>query len=102
MFSDDWRYNSLNSDGIQYIPRVAGKRLNPKYTLPTVKHRDLWWYGYFSAYEMGALHLIEGTMDRYMHKNIMELYADKYAALEMVLIIFLAFYKFKYFLSTKT
>ena len=84
IFSDESKFILFNSYGIQHVRRPAGKRLDPKYTVPTVKHggESVMVWGCFSAYGMGPLHRIEGIMDKYMYKdilkNIMEPYAYEY------------------------
>lgn len=90
VFSDESKFNLFNSDGIQHVRRPAGKRLDPKYTVPTVKHGggSVMVWGCFSAYGMGPLHRIEGIMDKYIYKdilkNIMEPYADEYLPIKYI------------------
>jgi transposase len=83
IFSDESKFNLFNSDGMKYVRRPIGKRLNPKYTKPTVKHGggSVMVWGCFSGFGMGPLHRIEGKMDRFMYRdimsNIMVPYADE-------------------------
>ena len=74
LFSDESKFNIFGSDGISWIHRSEGKRFDPKYTKATVKHGGgscmVW--GCFSGYGMGTLHVIEGTMDRFMYLDILK------------------------------
>lgn len=73
-WSDESKFNLLNSDGIQFVRRPVGHRLDPKYTKPTVKHGGgsviVW--GCFSGFGMGPLHNIIGIMDRFMYRDILQ------------------------------
>lgn len=73
-WSDESKFNIFNSDGIQYVRRPAGKRLDPKYTKPTVKHGggSVMVWGCFSGFGIGPLHNIIGTMDRFMYRDILK------------------------------
>lgn len=74
-FSDESKYNLFNSDGIRYVRRPPGHRMDPKFTKPTVKHGGgsviVW--GCFSGFGgMGPLHRIHGIMDRLVYKDIIQ------------------------------
>lgn len=90
IFSDETKFNLVSSDGVQHVRGPVGKRLDPKYTVPTVKHGggSVMVWGCFSSYGMGPLHRIEGIMDKYMYKdilkNVMEQYADEYLPLKHI------------------
>lgn len=73
-WSDESKFNMFNSDGIQYVRRPKGKRLDPKYTKPTVKHGggSVMVWGCFSGYGMGPLHRIDGIMDRFVYRDILK------------------------------
>lgn len=64
----------FDTDDITWICRPEGKRFDPKYQLPTVKHGagSVMVWGTFSAKEMGPLHRIEGIMDQKVYLNILE------------------------------
>lgn len=74
IWSDESKYLLFGTDGIKWIRRPQGKRFDPKYQLPTIKHGGgscLVW-GCFSARGMGPLHHINGIMDRHVYINILE------------------------------
>jgi len=74
IWSDESKFSLFKSDGIVYVRRPANQRLNPKYTCPTVKHGggSVMVWGCFSGYGMGPLYKIEGIMDRFKYKDILE------------------------------
>lgn len=74
IFSDESKFNLMNSDGMNYVRRPRGERLNPKYTVPTVKHGggSVMVWGCFSGLGMGPLFRIQGNMDRFMYKDILQ------------------------------
>ena len=73
-FSDESKFNLVSSDGIQHVRRPPNTRLLPKYTRPTVKHGggSIMVWGCFSGYGMGPLHKIEGIMDRFGYRDILQ------------------------------
>ena len=81
IFSDESKFNIINSDGKKFVRRPVGKRFDPKYTISTVKHGggSVMVWGCFSGRGMGPLHQIEGTMDRFMYKDILENLMTPYA-----------------------
>lgn len=74
VWSDESKFMLFGTDGITWIRRPEGKRFDPKYQLPTVKHGggSVMVWGAFSAKGMGPLHRIEGIMDRKVYLNILE------------------------------
>lgn len=74
LFSDESKYNLKNSDGIKRIRRPNGERLNPKYCIGTVKHGggNIMVWGCFSGHGMGPIYKINGIMDRFHYKKILE------------------------------
>ncbi len=72
LWSDESKFMLFGSDGIKYVRRPAGERFNPKYQLPTVKHGggNIMVWGCFSRDGIGPIHRVEGIMDQYMYKDI--------------------------------
>lgn len=74
LWSDESKFMMFGTDGIKWIRRPIGTRYDPKYQLPTVKHGGgscmVW--GCFSGRGMGPLYHIEGIMDRFKYKDILE------------------------------
>ena len=73
VFSDESKFNLFKSDGPSYVRRPVGSRLDKKFILPTVKHGggSVMVWGCFSGFAMGPLHRIEGHMDRFMYRDIL-------------------------------
>lgn len=73
VWSDESKFNLFRSDGMSYVRRPVGKRLNKKYIAPTVKHGggSVMVWGCFSGYGMGPLHRITGIMDKFMYRDIL-------------------------------
>lgn len=72
LWSDESKFMLFGSDGIKFVRRPVGQRFNPKYQLPTVKHGggNVMVWGCFSRDMIGPLHRIEGIMDQFMYKDI--------------------------------
>lgn len=72
LWSDESKFMMFGSDGIKYIRRPVGQRINPKYQLPTVKHGggNIMVWGCFSRDIIGPLYRIDGVMDQTLYKNI--------------------------------
>lgn len=60
MFTDESTFQQLRSSGYNYVRRPAGERLNPKYTIKTVKHPPsiMVWGGITAAGRCG-LHIFD-------------------------------------------
>ena len=73
IFSDECKFNLFTSDGISYVWREPGQRLNPRYVSPTVKHGggSVMVWGCFSKNGMGKLTIIEGNMNSQMYTTIL-------------------------------
>lgn len=87
LFSDESKYDIYGNDDIQYVHWPQGKRLDPKYVVPTVKHGggNIMVWGCFSYYGMGPIHKISGTMDRFKYLDILKNVMMPYAEWEMPL-----------------
>lgn len=74
LFSDETKINLINSDGKRYVRRPINEALNNKYTKKTVKHGggNVMVWGCFSGYGIGPVRKIEGQMDQYQYKKILE------------------------------
>lgn len=74
LFSDETTINMINSDGKQYVRRPPNKEMDPKYTKKVVKHGggNIKVWGCFSGLGVGPVRKIEGNMDKYQYKNILE------------------------------
>lgn len=85
LFSDESKFNLIGSDGMSYVRRPVNKRYDPRYCKKTVKHGEgnIMVWGCFSANGVGPLHKINGIMDRYGYKNILEDVMLPYAEWEM-------------------
>ena len=82
-FSDESKFNLFGSDGRKYVRRPKGTRNDVRYQIPTVKHGggNVMVWGVFSAQGLGPLVQIEGIMDRFLYRDILEnnllTYADR-------------------------
>lgn len=74
LFSDESKFNLRSSDGFRLVRRPKGERLNPRYTKGTIKHGggNVLVWGCFSGFGIGPLQKINGIMDRFMYKDILE------------------------------
>lgn len=74
LFSDESKFNFVDSDGMKRVRRPANNRLNPQYCTGTVKHGGghVMVWGCFSGESLGPLHKINGIMDKNMYKNILQ------------------------------
>lgn len=74
LFSDESKFNIKGSDGFKLVRRPKGQRLNPRYSTGTVKHGggNVIVWGCFSGHGIGPIHRIDGIMDRFMYKDILQ------------------------------
>lgn len=74
LFSDETKINKFINDAGGYVRRPVGKRLDPRYTVGTVKFGggNIMVWGAFSWHGVGPLHLIEGNMDRFQYRDILQ------------------------------
>ena len=74
LWSDESKFNLFGSDGIKYVRRPEGKRFEPKYQLPTVKHGcgSVMVWGCFGYSGVGPLHFIDGIMDQFVYRDIIK------------------------------
>lgn len=87
LFSDESKFNMFGSDGNHRVWRPVKKRLNERYCQKTVKHGGghVMVWGCFSGKGLGPIHRIEGIMDRFMYRDIMENVMLPYAEWQMPL-----------------
>lgn len=73
-FSDETKINRVCSDGKRYVRRPSNKAFDPKFTNMTLKHGGgnvkIW--GCFSGHRVGPGRLIQGNMDQFQYRNILE------------------------------
>lgn len=74
LWSDESKFNLVHSDGIRYVRRPVNKRFDPKYTIGTVKHSggNIMEWGAFNFSGIGPLHRVNGIMDQFHYKEILE------------------------------
>lgn len=87
LFSDESKFNLKSSDGFKRVRRPIGERLNPRYLQGTVKHGggNIMVWGCFSGQGIGPIHKINGIMDRFVYKEILQTVMLPYAEEEMTL-----------------
>lgn len=74
LFTDESKYNIFGSDGRDKVWRKPNTAMDPKHLVPTVKHGggSVMVWGAVAASGVGRLVFIEGIMDRYLYKSILE------------------------------
>lgn len=74
IFSDESKFNLFGSDGRQYCWRKSGEHLLDQHVQSTIKHGggNIMVWGCMSWEGVGKLYLIEGKMDKYVYRNILE------------------------------
>lgn len=72
LWSDESKFMMFGNDAPQFVRRPPCQRFHPKYQLPTVKHGggNIMVWGCFSRDGVGPIHQIDGIMDRFVYKNI--------------------------------
>jgi len=85
LFSDESKFELFGSDGIKYVRRPVDKRFDVRYQIPTVKHGggSVMVWGCMSASETGPLVLVNGKMDKFQYKSILENVMLPYAEAHM-------------------
>jgi hypothetical protein len=75
IFSDESKFNLFGLDGRQYCLRRSGEHLLDQHVQPTVKFGggSIMVWGCMSWEGVGNLCLIEGTMDKYVYCEILEM-----------------------------
>ena len=74
LWSDESKFNLFGSDGKIMVWRSKSEEFSPRCTVPTVKYQggSVMAWGCFSRRGVGNLHFIEGTMDRFVYREILE------------------------------
>lgn len=73
IFSDKSKFCLFGSEGIHYVRRKTGERLDEKCIRQTVKHpagQMVW--GCFSYYGVGTLHFVHGNVDADVYQRILK------------------------------
>lgn len=87
LWSDESKFQIFQNAGRKFVRRPRNKRYDMKYTKPTVKHgggRIMVW-GCFSSSGTGPLVKIDGIMDRFVYRDILENHMLPFAEWEMPL-----------------
>ena len=75
-WGDESKFNSRHSDGKKYVRHPKCKRLNPNYITAAFKHgggKGVMVWGCFSGISgLGQLFQINGIMDRFVYRDILE------------------------------
>lgn len=74
LFSDESKCNLVDFDGMRLITRPVNTRLDLKYYNTSVKHwgGSVMVWGCFSGNYVGPLHKIDGIMDRFVYRDILQ------------------------------
>uniref|UniRef100_A0AC35U2B8 DDE_3 domain-containing protein n=1 Tax=Rhabditophanes sp. KR3021 TaxID=114890 RepID=A0AC35U2B8_9BILA len=85
LWSDESKFNLFGCDGKATVRRPVGERYNPRFMIPTVKHGggNVMVWGCFSSKGVGPIIRIEGTMDRYVYRDILADHMLPYAKRNM-------------------
>lgn len=73
VWSDETKINRYCTDGRSWAWRRHGESLKPSHVKQTVKHGggSIMLWGCFTAFGVGELCLVDGTMDKNVYKNIL-------------------------------
>lgn len=74
IWSDESRFFLFGNDSRGFVRRPSGTRFDPQYQVATVKHGggSIMVWGCFTRNGVGPLVRIEGNMDRFMYRDILE------------------------------
>lgn len=74
LFTDESKYNIFGYDGKAKVWRKPNTAMDPKHLMPTVKHGggSVMVWGAVAASGVGNLVFVEGIMDRFQYKSILE------------------------------
>lgn len=74
LWSDESKFNLVNSDGNYYVRRPVGKRFDPKYTKGTVKFGggNIMVYGCCSWTGVGPIYRVSDKMDQFQYREILQ------------------------------
>lgn len=74
IWSDESKYNLFGSDEKVMVWRSRGEEFDPKCTVPTVKYGggSVMVWGCFTKAGVGKLYILDGTMDRFYYRRILE------------------------------
>lgn len=74
LWSDESKFNLFGSDGKIMVWRSKTEEFSPQCIVPTIKHQggSVMVWGCFSRDGVGNLHFIEGTMDRFVYREILQ------------------------------
>lgn len=87
LWSDESKFNIFGSDGKHYVRRPKDTRYSVKYQIPTIKHGggSIMVWGCFSSSKTGPMIKIDGIMDRFLYRDILQNHMLPYAEWEMPL-----------------
>jgi transposase len=74
LWSDESKFNLFRSDGKSMVWRTPGEEFDPKCTVPTVKYNggSVMVWGCFARSGVGNLYFIDGILDRFRYREILE------------------------------
>ena len=73
LWSDETIISQFGHNDKKFVRRPKRAAFDPRFTIGTVKHsQQIAVWGCFSSAGPGALHLIEGTMDRFQYREILK------------------------------